>query len=985
MSETSCLSSPQAAVGRADLLRMRALFGGEAASYIAEMLDFELRPEVKAPVELTFPKPEGVRPSKTAPVETKQPDPEAELPNFFEPWYLKSFEPLPQVTRGEPQAYAALKPLDRSEMAANYAAVIPRQIPILAWSQLWPYFRASLGQWRETGEVRVGKVIESMVSGRWPRVIPRETRLTWADSCQVILDFSPRLRPFRKDFEGVLEPLKDLRGKGGLEIWVADQGCRTRLRKYKERESKAYQAPLAGTPVLVLSDLGMYLAEPEERQRWLALGQRLRHHQCVPLALVPCPRDQWDPDLANVWQLAAWDDADRLPPVVRRQYSHQSPLPENRINQQRKQDNLAAFLAPAVSVQPEVLRAARKSLSPQQADVGSEYALWNSPQGRRSTEEMVLNPEAKTHYLAKFAKFGQEKGLALLALLKKHHAWMGEAVLNEERLTVFRQLGLPHEEEETYFQRMSKQVEAGNNCLGNYVDDLSRRQPAVAWQHQPGLVVLWLQRNKEDVRAGKVAIPAGMDIEPFRWVLDLEGEVTEWVLRLEGQNLVFQENQGAMQSDAWQQGCLLGKLAVQAGFLTHGPKPKGALRSLALTHHPILALPQKQAWTLRGHDGIFQLQRLAHPERPFWAKALGCDGRGLFGVAEDEKGRRRIYWLPPGNIRVENKDRVHVGTFPLKTGTWMSQDQLGLFETGTFAQPEWCNNIGVDEHGIFVDWMYWTKQGMLKKLFGSANRVSVTQRFRWIWPGTFTMGSPEDEPGRDKDETQHEVTLSRGFWLANTACTQAFWQAITGEYPSEFKGEELPVENVSWNDCQKQLQRLNQEHPGLELRLPSEAQWEYACRAGTQTIFHFGNSTTTDQVNYRGTDPLEGSPEGEYRQKTVPVKALPANAWGLYQMHGNVWEWCGDWLADYTAEPQHDPVGPDSGQNRVLRGGSWRFEGRYCRSAFRDGLTPDSRSDGSGFRLARGQKGPEARKQQAPGPTAPGDRVLSDQGGERQL
>ena len=969
MSETSCLSSPQAAVGRADLLRMRALFGGEAASYLAEMLDFELRPEVKAPVELTFPKPEGFKPTMTAPVEPKQPDPEAELPNFFEPWYLKSFEPIPQVTRGEPQAYADLKPLDRSEMAANYAAVIPRQIPILAWSQLWPYFRGSLGQWRETGGVRVGKVIESMVSGRWPRAIPRETRLTWADSCQVILDFSPRLRPFRKDFEGVLGPLKALRGASGLDIWVADQGCRTRLRKYKERESQAYQAPLAGTPVLVLSDLGMYLAEPEERQRWLVLGQTLRHHQCIPLALVPCPRDQWDPDLANAWHLAAWDDADRLPPVVRRQYPHQSPLPENRENQQRKQDNLAAFLAPAASVQPEVLRAARKSLSPQQADVGSEYALWNNPQARRSTEEMVLDPEAKTHYLAKFANFGREKGLALLALLEKHHAWMGDAVLHEARLTVFRELGLPHEAQETYFQRMSKQVEAGNNCLGNYVDDLSRRQPAVAWQHQPGLVVLWLKRNKDGVLAGKVAIPAGMDIEPFRWVLDLEGEVTEWLLRWEGQSLVFQKNQAALQPDAWQQGSPLGRLAMQAGFLTHGPKPKGVMRSLALAHHPILALPQKQAWTLRGQDGIYHLQRLTHPERPFWAKALGCDARGLFGVAEDKEGRRRIYWLPPGSIQVHDRVGQDQGTWHLKQGTWMAEDQVVLFATGIFVQPDWCDGIGVDDWGIYAD-------------LAIANSI---QRFRWIWPGTFLMGSQENEQGRTEIETQHKVTLSRGYWLADTACPQNIWSWTIGESLMWVKGKEKPAVDLSWENCDKMLKELNLKWPNLELKLPSEAQWEYACRAGTQTVFHFGDSITTDQVNYRGTDPLEGSPEGEYRQKTVPVKALPANAWGLYQMHGNVWEWCQDWLADYTAEPQRDPVGPDSGQYRVLRGGSWFFGAKYCRSAARFGIHPGYRSGDFGFRLARGQKEPEVRKQQAPGPTARGDRVLSDQEGERQL
>jgi formylglycine-generating enzyme required for sulfatase activity len=264
------------------------------------------------------------------------------------------------------------------------------------------------------------------------------------------------------------------------------------------------------------------------------------------------------------------------------------------------------------------------------------------------------------------------------------------------------------------------------------------------------------------------------------------------------------------------------------------------------------------------------------------------------------------------------------------------------------APPEfpeaWASDWGEDDYGL---WMAFTFKG-------------VRYGFRWIPPGSFLMGAGEKDPEGWTDETQHEVTLTHGFWLGETTVTQALWKAVVGENPSRFMGEDLPVENVSWDDCKAFMQALNTRQPALHSCLPSEAQWEYACRAETQTIFHFGDSITTDQVNYRGTEPLAGSPEGEYRQKTVPVKALPANAWGLYQMHGNVWEWCQDWLADYTAEPQHDPVGPDSGQDRVLRGGSWDLGGRGCRSASRDGSTPGLRDDGSGFRLARGQKEPEA-------------------------
>jgi formylglycine-generating enzyme required for sulfatase activity len=225
---------------------------------------------------------------------------------------------------------------------------------------------------------------------------------------------------------------------------------------------------------------------------------------------------------------------------------------------------------------------------------------------------------------------------------------------------------------------------------------------------------------------------------------------------------------------------------------------------------------------------------------------------------------------------------------------------------------------------------------------------------RWIPPGTFWMGSPEDEPGRFDNETRHRVTLTQGFWLGQTAVPQALWLAVMGENPSHFKGEDLPVEEVSWDDCQAFLQRLNQFDDGLDLCLPTEAQWEYACRAGTETPFHFGTSITTDQVNYNGRFPLEGSPKGKDRGKTVPVDALPGNAWGLQQMHGNVWEWCQDYLASYAVGDQVDPGGPGSGTIRVLRGGSWFNVGRDCRSANRYGNAPGYRIRSIGFRLARG-------------------------------
>jgi sulfatase modifying factor 1 len=251
----------------------------------------------------------------------------------------------------------------------------------------------------------------------------------------------------------------------------------------------------------------------------------------------------------------------------------------------------------------------------------------------------------------------------------------------------------------------------------------------------------------------------------------------------------------------------------------------------------------------------------------------------------------------------------------------------------------WASEWGEDEYGLWMAFHY----------------EKLRHVMRWIEPGTFMMGSPEDEPERYDDETLHQVTLSEGFWLGATTVTQALWQAVTGENPSHFKGEQRPVENVSWNDAQQFVNQLNKKVHGLELELPTEAQWEYACRAGTTTPFFFGENISTDQVNYDGNHPYADGEQGGYREETVDVKVLPCNDWGLYQMHGNVWEWCQDWLGEYPVEPVIDPFGPNTGRNRVCRGGSWYSSGWYCRSASRIRVVSGFRCFWLGFRLARGR------------------------------
>ena len=248
--------------------------------------------------------------------------------------------------------------------------------------------------------------------------------------------------------------------------------------------------------------------------------------------------------------------------------------------------------------------------------------------------------------------------------------------------------------------------------------------------------------------------------------------------------------------------------------------------------------------------------------------------------------------------------------------------------------------------------------------------------FRWIPAGEFEMGSPESEEDRYDDETLHHVILTKGFWLLETPVTQRLYHSVVGTNPSRFSpawdlasqfGEfdsfdalltrsmeieiememnlitsDLPVETVSYDEALEFCEELTKLLPkGLKATLPTEAQWEYACRAGTKTAYWYGNTANWYFMNYY-----------DYIiEKTTPVKCYVPNAWGLYDMHGNVWEWCLDRYDDYPSGTVTDPVGPNGGWGRVCRGGSWGDSAQFCRSALRYGGEPDYRISNLGFRV----------------------------------
>jgi formylglycine-generating enzyme required for sulfatase activity len=348
------------------------------------------------------------------------------------------------------------------------------------------------------------------------------------------------------------------------------------------------------------------------------------------------------------------------------------------------------------------------------------------------------------------------------------------------------------------------------------------------------------------------------------------------------------------------------------------------------------------------------------------------NNRRVVVTAEDQKGEVLLQG-EENHIIIRKNQATQGGDIEMKPAK-PTNDNQGQDQDGDgFSPPQDCDDTNAD---INPDAEEIPANNIDENCDGQvASPTSFTiddlgMTFVRIPAGTFIMGSPATELGRDADEIQHQVTLTQDFYMQTTEVTQGQWQVVMGNNPSYFQncGLNCPVESVSWDDIQVFMARFNaQRDDGYEYRLPTEAQWEYAARAGSDAAFYGGDITVTT-----GNDPIlntlgwywensdagyEGCIEIEDGRciGPQPVRGKNPNAWGLFDMHGNVWEWCSDWYGDYPSGSVADPVGPSSGSYRILRGGSWNYPPWRCRSSSRSfshfrGL-PGFRGFGIGFRL----------------------------------
>ncbi|WP_413207865.1 formylglycine-generating enzyme family protein [Rhodospirillum sp. A1_3_36] len=479
-------------------------------------------------------------------------------------------------------------------------------------------------------------------------------------------------------------------------------------------------------------------------------------------------------------------------------------------------------------------------------------------------------------------------------------------------------------------------------------------EPTVAAKHK-GVDLTAEEANFDSKRKGTVPV-SGAPFRPNAWGLwHMHGNVWEWCA-----DIWSADHRGAdpFGKPRWESGKGGRDRVVRGGSWVD---PAQVCRSAI--RYGYLPDVRNYDFGFRPAGGL-----LASSSRP----GDGPEGRGLDPGTADKpeasavrgSGRRaeRGSSLERARISPDKETRLARPAAPFILRT----DRAELvFQRKTLAEMPWASAVGRDRFGL---WSELTVEG-------------VTQRLRWCPPGRFLMGSPAEEPGRYDDEgPQTDICISEGFWLFDTPVTQALYETVMGNNPSKFRSPLRPVEQVSWEDAQAFLTRLNGEISGLSLTLPSEAQWEYACRAGTREATYAGpmiiegehNAPILEDIAWYGGNSgvgfelANGVDSSDWDKKahdhqsagTRLVKGKRPNPWGLYDMLGNVWEWCADlWSGGYGGA---DPFGKprlESGKgerHRVVRGGSWDDPARSCRSAIRDWFLPDFRYFNLGFRPAGG-------------------------------
>ncbi len=897
----------KAAVGRADLLRLLALWGDGAEDAAAALAGFAYRPPEPA---------------------IRQPPKRKQKPDLHEPETIPDLAPVQQAlhfTATLSKAAQADVPADFEsrlsfaqgpEQAYRPASVSlpPERTPLAPARRLTVFAEKQLRSKQAVNQWDVKQLMQRLVRGQPPtKRKTRQQRLRWAGNAMV-LHLAQQTEPLRADLHQLAE-LVHRRSAGRVPIYLHAEHLGWAVYD-PDTDRRAGRA---------LPRVWRDVAEPALKGlAGLAVGWPLQA--------------AWPPGWQPRAVLAAWQPQGFAPPgktpvawwdVNQRLQTRQHlPLGCLALAEPPVKD-LLALLSLAVTVSPELLRVLRCLLS---LPAVAEMQAWSHLNVGGNGCAIALRADQRSMYINHLNTLPLHLRQQAATLIAAHHRHLSLAIaLEEAQLAHVHAPGSavpsPARQLQQWARRLRDEPDSEESQeLAAFLSRQGHRTDTATWLQSPELALAWAVVNP-DVLENPERLPAHFPLallDALRSKVSREtsqAAVHGFRLRQQDGHLCFElidPTRPAAQGPPnvlaqWEP-----QRVVQWRAGSGQPWRRMALGpdmpKIDLTEHNVIELT----------DGFFTFC-IEAAQRPAWALEWGRDREGLYALCPNPWGA--TLRVPHSRILGELKMQplFHVIEFVDQGSSKAVAFELDLDVFGLLA------SLQIQDH---------------------------VQTFRYLPPDSFLMGSPPDESERSGNEgPQHRVALTEGTWLADTACTQGLWLAVMGgKNPSKFTSDiDLPVENVSWEDVQEFLAKLQKYlPPGIEAVLPTEACWEYACRAGSTTPFSFGHRINTAQVNYNCHFASSDGPHGEYREKTVPVKALPANAWGLFQMHGNVWEWCADAMRKYTHDAVRDPHGA-TGKGTAsfaVRGGSWFDLPRRARSARRYHRLRDWRYELLGFRFA---------------------------------